>query len=353
VRLSPRRHALLVIEGGRGCEIDLVEQCLNGLAAATRPQLAYVGDGRFGLDGDSPPASSAARPADAMLAAPSYCIKSAAGTGGSATDQISSAKSLLDSGAIPQKEFSALKAKHLAARTPEFGRGSRVMAGTVKDGADIAVLAKALPMPRFHVIIHDMESVAPRPYRMGVRAQSAEETGERILDAAADVFWERPSDQISLDEVALRAGVTVRTVIRRFGGKQGLLAAAAAREMQRERGDRALAPVGDAPTAVAVLVENYEATGDRVLRMLAEEPRVPGLTPFVDLGRALHRTWCARVFAPALAGLSGVERQRRLAQLAAICDVYTWKLLRVDSGLSRRQTELALVEMLAPLMEER
>jgi AcrR family transcriptional regulator len=145
--------------------------------------------------------------------------------------------------------------------------------------------------------------------------------------------------------------VTVRTVIRRFGGKQGLLAAAAAREMQRERRDRVLAPVGDAPAAVAVLVENYEATGDRVLRMLAEEPRVPGLTPFADLGRALHRDWCARVFAPALAGLTGVERQRRLAQLAAICDVYTWKLLRVDSGLSRRQTELALVELLAPLME--
>jgi len=177
-------------------------------------------------------------------------------------------------------------------------------------------------MPNFHVTIHDMESAVPRPYRMTARARATEETGERILDAVAEVFWERPSDQISLDEVAARAGVTVRTLIRRFGGKQGMLEAGAAREAERERGVREQAPVGDVPAAVAVLVENYEATGDRVLKMLAEEQR---------------RT--------------GAERRRRLAQIVAICDVYTWKLLRRDSGLSRRQTELALVELLTPLLE--
>jgi len=35
----------------------------------------------------------------------------------------------------------------------------------------------------------------------------------------------------------------------------------------------------------------------------------------------------------------------------AVCDVYTWKLLRRDAGLSRRQTERALVELLEPLTE--
>ena len=78
---------------------------------------------------------------------------------------------------------------------------------------------------------------------------------------------------------------------------------------------------------------------------------MPGLGEIVDMGRALHRDWCTRVFAPALAGLGGVERRRRLAQFVAVCDVYMWKLLRRDAGLSRRQTELALVELLTPMME--
>jgi hypothetical protein len=108
---------------------------------------------------------------------------------------------------------------------------------------------------------------------------------------------------------------------------------------------------GDPARAVGVLVEHYEVFGDRVLKMLAEEERLPALKAIVDRGRQLHRDWCSRVFAPALARLRGLERERRLAQLVAICDVYTWKLLRRDAGLSRRQTELAMTELLNPLLE--
>ena len=43
---------------------------------------------------------------------------------------------------------------------------------------------------------------------------------------AVAVFWQRPVDDIPLEEVARRAGVSLQTVIRRFGGKQELLAAA-------------------------------------------------------------------------------------------------------------------------------
>jgi AcrR family transcriptional regulator len=192
-----------------------------------------------------------------------------------------------------------------------------------------------------------------RPYRMVARAESAAARGERILDAAVELFWELPRDQITLGEVARRAGVSVQTVIRRFGGWDGLFAAAAEREAERVRDQRAQAPIGDATGAVRVLMDHYESLGDRVLKLLAEEERVPGVREVVDRGRTMHREWCARVFAPALEGRAGVERTRRLAQLLAICDVYSWKLLRRDAGLSRRQTELALVELLEPLLEGR
>lgn len=189
-----------------------------------------------------------------------------------------------------------------------------------------------------------------RPYRMVARAESAARTGERILDAAVEVFFEEPTASISLDAVARRAGVTVQTVIRRFGGRDGLLVAAAERESERVRREREVQP-GDVEGAVSVLVAHYERTGDHVLRMLGEESRSAALRGIVDRGRRMHREWCEAVFAPALAGLGPAEHTRRLAQLVAICDVYTWMLLRRRSGLSRNQTELALRELLRPLTQ--
>lgn len=186
---------------------------------------------------------------------------------------------------------------------------------------------------------------------MVARAEAAGRTADRILDAAVEVFWELPADQISLEEVARRAGFTVQTVIRRFGGRESLFAAAAQRESEKVRRQRAEAPVGDLVGAVRVLVEHYEALGDRVLKLLAEEARTPHLREIADGGRKLHREWCEQVFAPALAGRRGLDRGRRLAQLVAVCDVYTWKLLRRDAGLSRGQTELAVVELLKPMLE--
>ena len=69
-----------------------------------------------------------------------------------------------------------------------------------------------------------------------------------------------------------------------------------------------------------------------------------------DRGRAYHADWCERVFAPALTGREGEGRVRRLAEVIALTDVYLWKVLRHDRRLSRAQTELALYELIEPLM---
>lgn len=191
----------------------------------------------------------------------------------------------------------------------------------------------------------------PRPYRMVARAEAAAATAERILQATADVFWESPTPQVSLEDVARRAGVTVQTILRRFGSRAGLMAATVDRESAKVQTERDRATPGSVEEAVTVLVEHYEEAGHKVLRMLAEEARIPALKDIVDRGRLVHREWCARVFEPTLAHLAGRARERRLAELVAICDVYTWKLLRLDAGLSRSETELALREILTPLLE--
>ena len=122
----------------------------------------------------------------------------------------------------------------------------------------------------------DSEVAERRPYRMVARAESTAATGDRILDAAVEVFWELPGKQVPLDEVARRAGVTVQTVIRRFGGRDALFATAAERETERVARQRDHAPVGDLHAPSRVLVDHYEELGDRVLRLLAEEERAPG-----------------------------------------------------------------------------
>jgi AcrR family transcriptional regulator len=194
-----------------------------------------------------------------------------------------------------------------------------------------------------------MEAPPRRPYRMKARAKAAAATGERILDAAVAVFWERPVDEVPLEEVARRARVSLQTVIRRFGGKESLFAAAAERETERVHRQRDQAPVGDLPGTVRNLLDHYEELGVPVLRLLAQEDRSPKLRELADQGRAYHADWCERVFAAALEGLRGAQRARRLAQLIAVTDVLTWRLLRRDRNLSRRQTELALIELLQPL----
>jgi AcrR family transcriptional regulator len=186
---------------------------------------------------------------------------------------------------------------------------------------------------------------------MRLRAAAAASTGERILDAVEKLFLERPTDQISLADVAQGAGVTVQTVIRRFGGKEGLLLAAAGRVGEDVLAQRLEAPIGDVRGAVGNLAEHYEQRADTALKLLGEEDRVAALRPMADNARAVHREWVERTFGPFLRGLRGAARRRRVAELVAICDVYTWKLLRRQAGLSRAETERALIEMLEPLTE--
>ena len=190
-----------------------------------------------------------------------------------------------------------------------------------------------------------------RQYRMTARAEGVRATGERILDATEELFWAGPVDRMSLDDVASRAGVTVQTVLRRYGSKDGLVAATAARAAERVRRQRDEAPVGDVAGAVANLLDHYEEMGERALRLLAEEAGSPLMAEIAESGRTLHRRWVERTFAPQLAGLGGVERKRRRAQLIAVTDVYVWKLLRRDAGLSRRQVEQAMRELIDGLEE--
>jgi AcrR family transcriptional regulator len=185
-----------------------------------------------------------------------------------------------------------------------------------------------------------------RHYQMTARAEAAQSTADGILDVAIELFAEKAFDDVTLDEVAERSGVAKRTVLRRFTSKDRLFVTAmnhAVDEMVRQR---EAAPVGDVPGAVANVVEHYERWGTNRLRLLSQEDRIELVAEHVRGGRGYHRAWVEQVFAPQLAGLRGPARKRRVAALVATTDVYIWKLLRLDLGLSRVETERTLVEMI-------
>lgn len=193
-------------------------------------------------------------------------------------------------------------------------------------------------------------SPSKRQYRMQARARSTEATREAILDAVEVAFEELFYDEITLTEVARRSGVSVQTVLRHFESKEGLFMASMLHTGGKMAQDRTLVPVGDVKGIVDDLVDHYENYGNRLLRMLAQEEREPALRQLADLGRIVHLEWCKQAFAQGLADLPKVKRERRLAQFVICTDVYTWKLLRRDRGLSLKETKLAMRELIEPLM---
>jgi AcrR family transcriptional regulator len=183
-----------------------------------------------------------------------------------------------------------------------------------------------------------------RGYRMTARADSAAATGERILAAMEREFVRRRYEDIRLADVARRAGVTLQTVLRRFGSKDRLLAAGARRGRARVVAERSQAPANDCPAAIANLFDHYERDGHLALRLLEQEHLRP-IAPVTRGARAVHAAWVERVFARALARRRGRARTLRLSQLIALTDVYVWKLLRHDLGLARPAAERAVVEL--------
>ncbi|MFJ5860874.1 TetR/AcrR family transcriptional regulator [Pseudarthrobacter sp. NPDC092439] len=199
----------------------------------------------------------------------------------------------------------------------------------------------------------NMDGTHTRPYDSPKRAAAAAETGRRILQATEDLFLEGPLADVTLNAVAARAGVTVQTVIRRFGDRMGLIHATADAAAARVAGQRNAARPGDVRAAVGNLLEHYETTGALALKMLAEEGTSPVMAEITAAGRQFHWQWCERVFEPYLSEslfADKAARHRRLAQFVALCDVYTWKLLRLDAGLSRDQVATSLLEMLGPFI---
>jgi len=188
-----------------------------------------------------------------------------------------------------------------------------------------------------------------RSYSQTTRAASAAENGQRIVDAFIDRLLTQWFDEFTLDQVAADAGVTVQTVIRRFGGKEGLLDEAA-RAMGARINAKRGHPVGSITEFVNNLYADYEQTGDAVMRLLALELRHPSVLQVTNHGRREHRNWVTTCMENFLAPLTAEDRQSVVDTLVIASDVYAWKLLRRDMKRSIPEAKSITAKMIEAIV---
>jgi AcrR family transcriptional regulator len=183
-----------------------------------------------------------------------------------------------------------------------------------------------------------------RAYDMTRRAGRAEGTRLRIAAAALELFMEHDYDAVTLNAIARAAGVSHQTVLNHCESKSGVVVAAGEVFGEQVAALQAEVARGDVPSVVRAVSGRYEVLGDANIRWSALGQRIPEVADELVRGRASHQAWLEEVLGDLLP-TEPRERRRVLHGLQAALDVHTWKLFRRDLGLSRRQTEQQLTDL--------
>jgi len=168
-----------------------------------------------------------------------------------------------------------------------------------------------------------------RTYSMDVRARGIAENRVQVQQAVAGLAAEQRLADISLADIAERAGVSVRTLLRYYGTKEQLLRTVADELQKLPFADRPVVP-GDVDGALEALSEDYEANGRLMLMLLAQEDTDPIAGMVTRRGKQSHRDWVCAQF-----GLDPTADAEDVDLLVVCTDLYTWKLLRLDRRLSQ------------------
>jgi len=183
-----------------------------------------------------------------------------------------------------------------------------------------------------------------RSYTMTSRADAVASTKERIATAALELLMDRRFDDVTLTDIAAAAGVSHQTVLNHFESKEGVAFAAADLVVASTNEARSGVAPGDTVGAMRRLVADYEQIGDANTRWAMDVEHLGSLAPLIEQARHSHRAWLEAAFEPYLPA-DGKARRRVVNALHAATDVYTWKLLRRDLGITRAETERTMVHL--------
>jgi AcrR family transcriptional regulator len=179
----------------------------------------------------------------------------------------------------------------------------------------------------------------PRSYNNEKRLNTSEETKKKILLAAIDLWLEMPIANITLDAVAKKAGVSTRTILRKFNSREGLFEACITDESLVQDVHRIEVEAGNIDQIIDCIYDRYEREGNAVIRTLSIETEMKLAAQIVERGRQDHTRWCEEVFAPFLPSKENPKRQEKIAAFYVATDVYQWKLLRRDFKYSLEKSK--------------
>ncbi|MBA3429748.1 MAG: TetR family transcriptional regulator [Actinobacteria bacterium] len=205
--------------------------------------------------------------------------------------------------------------------------------------------------------------VKPRSYRSERRREQAEETRQRVLDAAARLFEERGYEGASIAAIAAEARVSQETIYARFRNKRTLLGELVRRAVRGD--DPAPVPQQEGPRRIVTASDQHEQlrlfAEDIVLRLERAAPLVAVVSDaarsepeLAELLARLHadRLKNLRVLVDALA-LSGPLRLRNdeaLETIWALTSPELHQLLNRVRGWTRRRYCDWLADSLAELL---
>ena len=172
---------------------------------------------------------------------------------------------------------------------------------------------------------------------MSQRARQVALNDKKIINAMSDLWLEMPLSEITLEKVSHKAGVTVRTILRKFGSKEGLFTACIESDGDRFTHKRMDVEPGDMKGIVDALLDEYEHMGNALVRTLTVEYEYPVIQTLLDKARIFHREWCTYVFEPFLPDPGSDHFETVLSAFITATEFYLWKLLRKDLGKTREQ----------------
>lgn len=195
---------------------------------------------------------------------------------------------------------------------------------------------------------------ATRTYDSSNRKVQAEARRVRILKCAADLLASSSDDEFRLEDVAQAADVSVQTILRAFGSKDGLMVATL-ESVAPDALDLSVfnnIQVKDLDQLIITMFKVYEKIGDLVIHALAHEHRSPEFQKSLDVGREFHKGWVSDAFDVHIKRRPPNERAALFHALLTATDIYIWKVLRRDEVLSFDASVASVVITLRSLIQE-